>query len=1242
MADEPDEVPREPPTPNPHQSVAASQTEEPERREDDAWWRSTASEVWWQPSNWSWHWGYRTGSWEPNSSGRRESFATTVEYGTVGAAQSPESRNRPSEEPQGAGSAETGTDPWVTSDPWAEALQPSRAAGEGNTDWNRESWRPWDWSNYGWANHGWGSQDWWNSSSWSTSKPDYADPPTWPGWSHRRLWVQAIRRWDKQTDIPVHKRAEKLLRTFGWEMQVDFEHIPEATLCSNRYLDSIIEIVNSKAGVREDDDKRRAYKQAITNNMRHREESLAQYSLRRARDFQTAAGFGVEIPPALRAMLLKEGAGLSDQGQQNLIALVQGRDDDPEAVARALSRMDVRGDRLTAFEVSTNEADPSTFLANEEETSDAEDSMDEEEILKELAPLELKEDQICEVFAVLDQKRRSWKQNKLFKAEIKKDRGSFVKDGNQAAPRGQHGGVPGASHGRPGGRRSQRSKLSREQLKKVSKCRLCDKVGHWAEDCHQRPKAMPSGFSYCGDPGALGALTLVTYPTLEAEPVGTAPVTLPVGSSLTLETEPVGTAPVTLPVGSSFVSRGILQGVLQAVLSSDSKSSWTFLTLSGNEAILDIGATQDLIGARAMEALTSVLKEHGLQPITINKQPVTPSGIGGAAQVDRVMLVPISPGGVPGVLEVTVLKADIPPLLSVGFLEFLQASIDLPSNVIQLKRLGLTLPMKKLTSGHRTIPLVKWEGGIFPVPLEIQQKYGVSEGDFNLDDSVSCAYTKGAAAQFMSSATTSHGVEIQFNNDVLKDEPNQRQLQQEHNIAEDNNNSTSEHDGCAAVHLSRAVDDTSFQEGFKVKGKVEDTFVSHDMHAKRDHDADPQCPQQQVSSSDPMGLSHSLKNPQFDRVTPRHGTSQLSFELRDRHSKSNHPSLRQVESADAPHCVGMGSIQDELCLARQSRVGNQGLSQDSHEELGARRTCCGPMPPSNDQHHLSVQPICNLDSLHSVSGKDLISIPEDRTQYGQGQGKGKDIDSSRASCCGTRGRGLNLVHEFNTGQEASCPTRPEPRDPPASLASHEPSELSVRPADDSGAGISSGVGTRTKSDDHPDERGTCVTGHVSQHGSMVLPERDGESQRGAVKSKSWPAWMLATGAAASAMFLAWEQCSVEFQDRLKESGMSEETYLFHYELLESTGDDRGDVLNTAIGLLRLTCRSERRQSGLRLILRCRLVKLWSGLDPRLPPRQLDSLRLTCRSERHQSGLRWILRCRLVKFWSGLDPQLPLS
>lgn len=52
-----------------------------------------------------------------------------------------------------------------------------------------------------------------------------------------------MRRWDKVSDLPVNRRAEKVLRALGWE--TDFEHIPESVPSSSVYLDVILEVINA-------------------------------------------------------------------------------------------------------------------------------------------------------------------------------------------------------------------------------------------------------------------------------------------------------------------------------------------------------------------------------------------------------------------------------------------------------------------------------------------------------------------------------------------------------------------------------------------------------------------------------------------------------------------------------------------------------------------------------------------------------------------------------------------------------------------------------------------------------------------------------------------------------------------------------------------------------------------------------------------------------------------------------------
>ena len=188
------------------------------------------------------------------------------------------------------------------------------------------SWQSWSWSNGSWGPGG----------ASSGYRGDVSDPPTWPGWSHRRQWTQAIKRWDKLSDLPVQKKGEKVLRTLGWELQVDFEHFQ---LSGPSYLDHILHVIELKAGVREDDEKRQAFRGVMHDNGRRRGECLSQYATRRQRDFSKAACFGLDLPAELRVSLLREGAHLSEQNQQNLTTLIKGHEKDVDYLAAQLARM---------------------------------------------------------------------------------------------------------------------------------------------------------------------------------------------------------------------------------------------------------------------------------------------------------------------------------------------------------------------------------------------------------------------------------------------------------------------------------------------------------------------------------------------------------------------------------------------------------------------------------------------------------------------------------------------------------------------------------------------------------------------------------------------------------------------------------------------------------------------------------------------------------------------------------------
>ena len=81
--------------------------------------------------------------------------------------------------------------------------------------------------------------------------------------------------------------------------------------------------------------------------------------------------------------------------------------------------------------------------------------------------------------------------------------------------------------------------------------------------------------------------------------------------------------------------------------------SVTLLALPPGHAIIDPGASQDLIGLKAYEALERRLQEVGLKPIKLSERPQAASGVGGEAKPLFSSLVPIVLGKQPGVIKLT-------------------------------------------------------------------------------------------------------------------------------------------------------------------------------------------------------------------------------------------------------------------------------------------------------------------------------------------------------------------------------------------------------------------------------------------------------------------------------------------------------------------------------------------------------------------------------------------------------------
>ena len=917
-----------------------------------------------------------------------------------------------------------------------------------------------------------------------------------------------MRRWNKASDIPTERRAEKVLRTLGWEMQVEFEHLSEAQLASPQYLDHILQIIEMKAGVREDDDKRAAFKSVLHENGRRKDESLSQYVSRRIRDFTKAATYGVQLPEEFRAALLREGAGLNDQGLQNLTALLQGDDHRVDRVAQVLARIDTRQDRITGFVYSSEEhqqPEPTSWLAadaggpedfQEEPSGDEDDETDEDHrVLAELTELNFSQEQAALVFAIVENRmprpKRTWKENKRFKQELRKDRRSFVKGPPDDRPHDRAGEGSGGA-GRP--------RLSKEQLKKISKCRICGRRGHWAEDCRSRGPPRPeagaklSNFCYLGGSlsGAANGFTGVVF------------------SQEAMEYK--------IEYGENKVTFD---------------PTWCFLTIPSGMAILDIGATQDIIGVEAFAALERELSRCGLQAVEIPTTARAPTGIGGAAKVARTMLVPISPGGVPGVIQFLVIEQNIPPLLSVGFLEHLGTAMDLTTNMVSFQTIGVDMKMVNLPSGHRAVPLVEWAGGDFPVPQVVKEQHGLNDGAFAKISSVPSAYIKKSEARI---CRVSDNVEVNS-------------------------------DGCnRSVHAER-------QQQF-----MNHTSVGHMSASQCDVSDHDQLHAPPTSGSiAPMGNQSTSCSPQFERVAlgRDHGTTVshdggLGNLLRESCGEEwkNHSAVAEHRGQDV---LPAGEYQGKVCqaggggdTAKEPPLRKASLFADGCAEAGRLPT---PWTANSKS-----QPVRHVDGVPEVLGPvDLHVQAHSAERKGEGKGTSKWISSTSR----TRGGSGTSAYKNNEklgihGASTDGAGAPRARH---HLEGHDDElprggRLPPRAGQGTRADVDDDAGPVPQHDreyvpgpGHPGRRGHRGSGdglgiRVSggrQPGELV-PCGQPECRRPA--TVRWPRWMMLPMLTLTSSLLSWDQLSGECHSLLRGWGHSEGAWILHHS--SGTSVPRGE------------------------------------------------------------------------------------
>ena len=126
---------------------------------------------------------------------------------------------------------------------------------------------------------------------------------------------------------------------------------------------------------------------------------------------------------------------------------------------------------------------------------------------------------------------------------------------------------------------------------------------------------------------------------------------------------------------------------------------------SRGEVLWDTGALEGLVGKQQLDKWCKLLAEHGLQVEWSQEKPESASGIGGVTQPIGVVYVPVGLAGCNGIIRFTVVEQDVPPLLPVGIMRTLQASLDLTEDgdKVICRQFGGESSLPALQSGHTVI-----------------------------------------------------------------------------------------------------------------------------------------------------------------------------------------------------------------------------------------------------------------------------------------------------------------------------------------------------------------------------------------------------------------------------------------------------------------------------------------------------------------------------------------------------------
>ncbi|CAK0797072.1 unnamed protein product [Prorocentrum cordatum] len=333
--------------------------------------------------------------------------------------------------------------------------EPDRKSGEQQWASSRSTWTPAStWESYedrAWEDEYHGGGDWssgwrwsdsYQDSKWEPNKrysgydgdrsstntgKDFADPEKWRGWGDYRMWRRTVLRWRTLTDVPSHKQADRLFRSLDQDLQRKLEDLDDDMLCSSWGFAAIIKRLDLMSGERHGDERRKVARECLLDHSRKQGENLTEYCARVDTAFDRVATQGLPLPDAWKLMFLEEGVSLDERSAQVVKVLMKDQKDYKSALS-AIREMDISHRehlkaRRTYATVPTYQVDHDDESLLDYSDVSSMNSDGEAEVWAILESADVGEDDAPAALAAINQERRkTWKQNRDLKRQLKTDR----------------------------------------------------------------------------------------------------------------------------------------------------------------------------------------------------------------------------------------------------------------------------------------------------------------------------------------------------------------------------------------------------------------------------------------------------------------------------------------------------------------------------------------------------------------------------------------------------------------------------------------------------------------------------------------------------------------------------------------------------------------------------------------------------------------------------------------------------